>query len=240
MKASHRFCLLVHAALIVALCATMSPSHATLVTWRLDGVKIAPGSFDGVTSATGWFVYDASTKIVVDWNIKSPDHRWPCCYLFDVDLLAPARYPGYQGFGLAADVVPDAAPGGGAMAFFFEDRSNQRNLTLNVILRLTTAKPLTDAGGRVDLLPTYSNFTFSPLDGSSLLAGSLIGTPVPEPSEFLFVAVGIIALVGVFLLDAHVHGPLNGSRFFGSTMPTELVRERGCERGNPPLAGLHG
>ena len=41
------------------------PSHGTLVRWTLDGVK-----FDEGATATGSFIYDASTGTVLDFNVQ--------------------------------------------------------------------------------------------------------------------------------------------------------------------------
>jgi hypothetical protein len=64
-------------------------------------------------------------------------------------------------------------------------------------LNLLTGRPLTDEGGTVPLSLTAGTFSCCSFNVSSkLIAGALIGTPMPEPSEALLVALGLAALVG--------------------------------------------
>jgi hypothetical protein len=162
----------------VIACAGISPSYAALVTWNLDGVIF--GATDGYPqkSATGWFVYDTAKMLLVDWHITSPGHFIPCCQHFDLQWTPTSL----ESFG---DVVPDAAPGGGTIGLYFSYGIEGR-----YTIFLTTARPLTDAGGRVPLLD-YSVLQWGLSGpGPHLVAGSLVA--VPEPATSILLAVGVI------------------------------------------------
>src|SRR4249919_2657428 len=133
-------------------CLFFSPAmaHANLVKWSLDGVKWNnylwsgeigdnPGEFVEAGTATGWFLYDAQTHVLSDWQIdagfpgpfrKPPDPS--CLYWYGVECNFGSHSPG---------------PTSGTDAFdfgWFVTPATSANL------RLVT-RPLTDQGGTVSL-----------------------------------------------------------------------------------------
>lgn len=182
MKKRCRWLTLFASVLTMIVVVGISPSNAALVTWNLSHVKFGPGGFDTITWATGWFVYDTSRMIIVDWRITSPDHFVPCCRHYDI-VWTPTAVES------TADVVPDAAPGGGAMAFYFF-----QEISSPTYLLLTTARPLTDAGGTVPLLLNFSTAHWYSDPDHQIISGMLVA--VPEPSEAFLLGVGLVALAG--------------------------------------------
>lgn len=197
-------------ALIV--CASISPTYAALMTWNLDGVKFdsGPGTRNAEQVVTGWFVYDTSKMIITDWHLRSPDHYWPCCFYYDIDWIPQQQPYSYYSY---ADVVPDAAPGGGAVGFYFGGYSSNGPADL----LLTTAKPLTDAGGKVPLLLNYSTAHLAPDSDVALIGGAF--NVVSEPSACLLLAVGLIMLAGISARRI-MCVIAQQSRFFGSILPS--------------------
>jgi len=169
-----------------------------LVKWTLDGVK-----FDNGGTATGWFVYDASLGTVGDFNL----HVEGLCAIFncsdgvvqDINQSFPCQPPPYS-FAppcWQVRVYPRAAPG--TLSF-----SNGLSPSGEVNLNLVAGKPLTDSGGTVPLSPGHvdegslfgSGATHNyEHEYSNLIAGTLIGTVIPEHSEALFLGLGLVALV---------------------------------------------
>jgi hypothetical protein len=171
--------------------AVALPAQASLITWKLVDVKIAPGGWDRVTSASGWFTYDASRMTVVDWDIISPGHFIPCCTHFDIQWRSAHAGCGASCNQSFVDVVSDAAPGGGSIAFYFSSLLEPQNSLL-----LTTARALTDVAGSVTVLPNYSTFHCCTESLSwPVIAGVLVA--VPEPSARLVLAFGLVALLGL-------------------------------------------
>jgi hypothetical protein len=155
------------------------PKHGTLVRWTLEGVKFGNGG-----TASGSFIYDASRDTVVDFNLHSDESA-----LGDINQLFPCQPSCWR-----VSVFPDF-PSTGTVRLAFNNGGLSPGGTSD--LNLVTGETLTDEGGKVSLLHS-SGFDFGgQLGGSSnLIAGSLIGTPVPEPSEALLLALGFVALVG--------------------------------------------
>jgi hypothetical protein len=164
------------------------PKHGTLVRWTLDGVKFGNGG-----TASGSFIYDASRDTVVDFNLHSDEsalgdinQSFPC----QPQIQSPSAGPPCW----RVSVFPDF-PSTGTVKLAFNNGGLSPSGTSD--LNLVTGETLTDEGGKVSLLHS-SGFDFGGQFGgsSNLIAGSLIGTPVPEPSEALLLALGLIALVG--------------------------------------------
>jgi len=177
---------------LMILYAMALPCEAALVTWNLVDVKIAPGGWDNGTSASGWFTYDAKKMTVVDWDIVSPGHFVPCCHHFDIEFRAPHASCGASCEGSFVDVVPEAAPGGGSVALYFSRTEGEGNSLL-----LTTAQPLTDVGGTVTLLPSYSKFHCCGSSSLSWPFTSGVLMAVPEPPARLVLAFALFALLSL-------------------------------------------
>jgi hypothetical protein len=171
------------------------PKPEAWVRWTLDGVK-----FDNGGTATGSFVYDASTGTVLDFDF----HPSGLCGILDCpNGVAEDINPS---FGSRAWVSPE--PSTGTLNFSFGKAGRPDNPAAR--LNLLTGEPLTDSGGTVPLSVGHAEETCCgpKLTGSwadaccyaqvhsILITGALIGTPVPEPSEALLLALGIAALVG--------------------------------------------
>jgi hypothetical protein len=124
-------------------------AHANLVKWSLDGVKWnnyqwfgdldQPGEFVEARTATGWFLYDAQTHVLSDWQIDAgspgPFRRPPdpsCLYFYGVECNF-----GSHGLG----------PTSGTDAFDFGWFVTPAT---SADLRLVT-RALTDQGGTVSL-----------------------------------------------------------------------------------------
>jgi len=169
----------------------------TLIKWTLDGVK-----FDNGGTATGWFVYDASMGAVEDFSL----HIEGLCAIFncadgkaqDINQSFPCQPSPYSFAPLCwqVHVYPRAALG--TLSF-----SNGLSPSSEIDLNLATGKPLTDGGGTVPL--SLGHFDEGSLTGSgaifshellhsSVIAGALVGTVVPEPSRALFLVIGLAAL----------------------------------------------
>jgi hypothetical protein len=159
------------------------------VTWTLEHVK-----FDDGATAVGSFVYDASQGTVVD---------------FDVSL----SFPGYS---RPFIFYPNDLP---CEPCISASASGQGTENLHVtfstgshygeFVELVTAHTLTDKGGTIALVPgvrlqeggpflfSGSGFQCCGLgkDNGILVSGALVGTIVPEPSDALFLALGLVMLV---------------------------------------------
>jgi hypothetical protein len=156
-------------------------SHGTLVRWTLNGVR-----FDNGRTASGSFLYDASSGSVEDFNLHSDE-----AVLGDINQLYPCRPASFSGVPRCWVVSVSRNTGSGEITFF----NGGPTPGGSVHLTLVAGHPLTDNGGTVPLLDS-GGFDFGGLPGghSKLIAGSLIGTPVPEPSAALLIVVGIGAL----------------------------------------------
>jgi len=165
------------------------PNHGTLVRWILDGVK-----FDNGGTVTGSFIYDASSRTVVDFNFHS-DEAAGSTVIGDISQSYPCGpHPFYP-------VCWSGQSSTGALRF---DELNPSPSAGS--FDLIVGNPLTDKGGAVPLTPGGHTDEGLPIGSGfrccrggadyRIVAGVLIGTVVPEPSETLFLAFGLAALVG--------------------------------------------
>jgi hypothetical protein len=160
--------------------APQPPRHGALVTWVLDGVKFSDGG-----TATGSFVYDASNGTLVDFDIVGTGNRFGAAYNLDV----PCGLPGPPC--TLASVLSGQVPGTSVLSFRAGGSPSQE-----ADLSLTAGGTLTDRGG---ILPLKSGELSSPYHGfhSALVAGSLIGTPVPEATQWSLFVFGLLTLIGL-------------------------------------------
>jgi hypothetical protein len=172
-----------------------APKHGTLVRWALDGVKFGNGG-----TASGSFVYDASRHIVVDFNLHSDVTVLGETHLGEqaINQLFPCQpsiqSPSPDSGPLCWRVLVSPDPPTGTVEIIFDDRAQTSGGTID--LTLVSGGTLTNEGGSVSLLESSSIACCGQFGGSSnLIAGSLIGTPVPEQSQALFFALGLTALV---------------------------------------------
>ena len=210
---------------LMLLCGISLPSLATVVTWTLDGVRFDDGTsatgwfkYDASKNTVG----QVARGTVVDWDIQSPGHpKSHGGHIENGDFEGPPRPCHLFGgtkcdFAFIRDDSDDqgglvaAAPG--TQAFFFKEcpggactPSGARNLLLYV------TKALTDQGGNVPLiladsplLPLghvpASRFDCCESDPTAyIIAGTLIGAPVPEPTEALFLVLGLATLLHLSL-----------------------------------------
>ena len=189
---------------IALLCGSSMSSQAALVTWALDDVEFEDG-----TTATGWFVYDAARKFMVDWSMHTHGHpiRTPNV-LVGTDFVGPATprspsgyYPNGRNDIFVITDPADAGPGAQMFLFAHCDTCGSPGGLESLYL---FAPALTDAGGSAALIlwdsPLVemahvggSRYTFgTSLVYSFVVAGSL--TAVPEPSAMMFLAVVFTAV----------------------------------------------
>jgi hypothetical protein len=140
----------------------ISPSNAALVTWNLSHVK---------SSARRIRYHNVGHWMVRLRHIKN-DHSRLAHYLArSFCALLPSlrhRLDTHSGR-IDRRCSADAAPGGGAMGFyFFQEISNPTSLLL------TTARPLTDAGGTVPLLLNFSTAHWYSDPDHQIISGMLV------------------------------------------------------------------
>jgi hypothetical protein len=164
---------------LLAIVGGVPASHATPVMWQLRDVM-----FDGGSSASGSFIFDATTDKVLAWNIVAHDVRFantPGCT--DPSGCDSAKLMSL-GFPVSEDFIfsHGNTPGSGAF------------------LSLVTSRPLSDSGGLVSLITgnppggSYLSCCESALQ-TELMSGMLAA--MPEPASLLYVLVGIAALAGM-------------------------------------------
>jgi hypothetical protein len=157
---------------LAALLLASAKAQAAPVFWTLDGVTFADGA-----TASGSFVFDADTLVYSDIDVTTTDGP----------VLSGTSYEfEHTTFPTAATrlIVADSLP-----------------LAIGVhAMNLTFADALTNAGGVVAL----SGFGIEGLCTSAfcggvdpfrnVAAGSVRGTPVPEPAAIVLLAAGLCAL----------------------------------------------
>ena len=157
----------------VAVLAFMSPVvNATPIKWTLGDVGFNRCDTDG-TMATGYFVYDAGTNSISDYNIVT-------------DFISTGGYCGDFG----GTYSPSTATVGGAVSalelILVDDNGS------NLILQFNTL--LTDAGGTVDLLAGVSKELNSGQVEREIWTGFLTGTAVPEPGTLALFGIGLAGM----------------------------------------------
>jgi len=156
--------------------------HGPLVEWSLDNIK-----FDNGGTATGSFVYDRSNGNVVDFNVQT--NQPPRIHSFTYSPNFPCGGGG-GGDCAAASVSPGQIPGTSILSFRTEGIAPSQYYEIS----LTAGGSMTDKGGILPLISGNFDYGYAELH-SSLILGSLIGSPIPEMTPALFVAVGLIMLV---------------------------------------------
>jgi hypothetical protein len=159
----------------VVLFGVASLAHAIPIQWRLDGV-----AFNDGTLANGSFVFDASEARFSDLLISTAG------FTYTTDERTPLPRKGSIGIQLIDGFVPNDNIG-------------------KSIFNLDFLSVLTDAGGLVNLRIGFPSFEgrCSSADCTAgqnfrvVTAGSLIGTPIPEPG---LVALMVIGLGGMVLV----------------------------------------
>ena len=149
-------------------------SHAALVTWTLDDVRLTRiGGNQPIYSATGSFLYDASNQSIPDWSITLHhiDTGEPFSSFEPVDPSNCQRAPAPCGL---ADRAPGPVPASDTLNFRHDGGTpvSMRHLTL-------IAPQLTDAGGIKPLLldfgAGFGQGGITPFDPATITAGRLIG-----------------------------------------------------------------
>lgn len=169
-------------ALLSLACATAlgaaSPLvHAAPVTWNIVGATMASTSSSTVIAYSGSFTYDASTNTYSNVAISIDGLS------FDTGDISPTPF-GVNANGLELVDNPDA------------DNTGQ------AIFNIDFASGLTDAGGTVALVtnfPTFLGVCSTPTCGSGTVrftgtAGSVVGTPLPEPASWSLAALALLGL----------------------------------------------
>jgi hypothetical protein len=153
--------------------------------------------FDDGSTVTGSFIYDATAGTVVDFDLHfegfpsgDANQHFPC-QPDDVVLLS--------------DFVTRTCWVAQGLIFGRGHPALSHHLAPH--LKLVPEKPLTNEGGIVHLSPgvlhgfvVESGSAKGTRDGSTLVAlvaGNLVGTVVPESSQALFLAAGLILLLGL-------------------------------------------
>ena len=171
--------------------APQTPSDI-LVKWTLDGVK-----FDDGSTATGSFIYDASAGTVVDFDLHFEGFPFG-----DANQHFPCQPDNVV---LLSDFV--TGPCWVAQGLVFSQGYPALPQHLAPLLKLVPERPLRNEGGIVHLSPgvlhgfvVESGSAKGTRDGSTLfalVAGDLVGTVVPESSQALIFAAGLILLLGL-------------------------------------------
>jgi hypothetical protein len=165
---------LAFAALLAPLVLAATAAQALPVQWVLTDVE-----FDDGATATGSFIYDALADSFSAVSVATAG-----------GVLPDTAYAAVL-FGGAWDALLVADP--------------LADLTGETALQLVFQQPLTAAGGFVDLTavnPFFSSFELVCFDGDciaadiarTMVAGGLVGTVIPVPAAWLFMASGL----GVF------------------------------------------
>lgn len=164
-----------HLAIAVVLFGASSLAHAIPIQWRLDGV-----AFNDGTVATGSFVFDAGEARFSDLLISTAG------FTYTTDERTPLPRKGSIGIQLIDGFVPNDNVG-------------------KSILNLDFLSVLTDAGGLFNLRMGFPSFEGRCLSADCtagqnfrvVTAGTLIGTPIPEPGLIALLMIGLGGMVFV-------------------------------------------
>ena len=164
---------------LLAIVCGVPASHATPMIWQLRDVM-----FDDGGSASGSFIYDATTDQVLAWSIVAHDVRFastPGCT--DPSGCDSAKLVSL-GFPVSEDFIFSHGNKPGSGAF----------------LSLVTSRPLSEGGGLVSLITgktpggSYLSCCESALQ-TTVMSGMLAA--ILEPASLLYVLGGIAALAGM-------------------------------------------
>jgi hypothetical protein len=178
--------LLLCVALGTALFTNAEVASAKVLRWDLQNVTFEDGG-----TASGFFLFDADIPFVnhtdrppttglVSWDIAVEGEAPPC----PPECFPPYRFtPSSTSYG-AAD-----ASSLGLVGPSFYDPGGRNSLHFG----LGFDTPLSDAGGAVQVTGGQSWSYFCCTNSRSVITGQVVA--IPEPSEALFLALGLAALV---------------------------------------------
>jgi hypothetical protein len=154
---------------IAASVLALSAAHASVVTWKLQGV-----TFDDGTVATGTFNYDQAANDYSDWDVAVANATFMPAYRY-----LPGVDSGF--LGIHSDLMVDFVA--------FPPATRGR------FVRFSFTGALTDAGGSVALATQRASFECDNCDTFRyIVAGAVSTTDVPEPASLALLGLSLAAL----------------------------------------------
>ena len=165
-------------------------ASAKVLTWQLETVNFDEGSFGGTPNlegtATGFFEFDVDrpSNQLVDWDIHTNFPQLHATYFFN---YAPG-----------VDCFEMICAGGSSTALNFQARSFSAD---SATLTLAFAVPLSDMGGRIDLVLNGVSHEEGGLEcgpgmicpySRAIIGGAIVA--VPEPSAVASLVIGLFGM----------------------------------------------